>query len=180
MPMNQAWILFALLLAIWCVLGAVLWVEETSAGGAAAHPHFQTMDQGGSGQLRHGPLLGQALALGVLEIAVFVAFLGFGIGNRPGAERLRRRLLLGGLLYTGVFALVVWTYQNFLAGDQEVFIGPFPAPTALMLFGMYLAPYYFVILYVVSFDRWIARPEDLAAFQKLVAARRRHQGGEDD
>ncbi|MCH7728167.1 MAG: hypothetical protein IH991_17070 [Planctomycetes bacterium] len=44
-----------------------------------------------------------------------------------------------------------------------------------MLFGLWWVPFYFVVLYVVSFDRWIATPEDLEKFERLVAASRRRE-----
>jgi hypothetical protein len=137
------------------------------------------MEQGGSGPDRHGHLLTYGWVLGLLEIAVFVGFLAFGTRRQGEANPLRSRFLIGGLVYAGVFTLIILTYRNFLAGDQQVFLGWFPAPTSLMLFGMYLAPYYFVVLYVVSFDSTIARPEDMERFQEMVTERRRRQGGSD-
>ena len=47
-----------------------------------------------------------------------------------------------------------------------------------MLFGLWWVPFYFVVLYVVAFDRWIVTPEDLEKFERLVAASRQREANE--
>ncbi len=175
---KHALILFVLLLAMWVIVGIAVMTEEGNAGHGIEHPQFHTMDHGDTDPQRHGQMLVLAWILGLLQIATFVGFLAFGARRREGLGGMTGLFLLGGLLYAGVFTLMFLAYGASLQDAESAFIGPFPAPTAIMLFGLWWVPFYFVVLYVVSFDRWIATPEDLEKFERLVAASRQREANE--
>ncbi len=173
--MKQAWILFYLLAALWIVLGGVLLIGTGIADVGFAHAKFADMHQGGDGQARHGDVLSLGWVFGLLEIAVFVTCLALGArrGGKLGAMTVP--LFVGGILMASVFSGLLWAYRSFLSASEPAFLGPFPAPTALLVIGMWAAPLVFVVLYVVAFDRWIVTNEDLAALEKLVAENRRRK-----
>ena len=76
---------------------------------------------------------------------------------------------VGGIAYQAIFVMLFLAYHETLGGGEVAFIGSLPAATWWVLFGVYLIPYYFVALYVWSFDRWIVTPESLRKFDQLVA-----------
>ncbi len=170
--MKLPWILFALLLAMCCVLGYVLTIEETGAGHGVTHPRFSTMEVGGSGLERHAPILWWGWALGLLEICLFIGLLALGMRHRQVLGKRKWPLLLGGLLYGTVFTLLILSYQSYANSPFHPLFLSMPAPTAWMLYGLFGIPLYFHVLYVVSFDRWVLTPEDLERFHRLVAERR--------
>lgn len=179
--MKLAWILCCLWVLLLLVVGVVLFTEEKGATHGFKHPAVSAMDRGGSGLDRHEPLLIHGWLFGVLQISAFVGCLAFGARRQGRLGRLWWAFLIGGLLYVGVFTSMVLAYRDWIhsadPGDPA-FWGPFPTATTLMLFGLWAMPFYFVVLYVVVFDRWIFTKEDLQKFEELVAARRR--GQEDD
>lgn len=162
--MKRHHLLLLLLIALW-VVGVALALTPGSAPGST-HPVFGPMDASALPQANEQTwLLG--LIFGLLIIAVFVAMLGFGVGvHDPGPFRLW--LIVGGLLYAGTFVFLMFTFRDYEAGKRP-FLGAFPLPTTLVLFGLWPAPIFFAVLYVAGFKRWIMTPEDSERFQELVA-----------
>ena len=86
------------------------------------------------------------------------------------AERFyRRRMLLGGLIFEAVFAMMCLAYHNSLTDVEVAFIGPFPAGVSWLLFGMWIFPVFFILLYVVFFERWILPLRSVNRFAELTA-----------
>jgi hypothetical protein len=46
-----------------------------------------------------------------------------------------------------------------------------PLPTAWMIYGLWAAPVFFIVLYATAFDRWTYTDADRARFAELLAAR---------
>ncbi len=170
--MKLAWILLGLLLAMWIVVGVAIWMGESEVGHGFKHPQVAAMDRGGSGLQRHEHVLVWGWLCGLLEISVFVACLMLGSRRGRRLGPIVWPLVIGGAIFGGMFTLLIAAYRNYLYASDPVFLGPFPLPTALMIFGMWGVPLLFVILYVVAFDRWIFTLDDALKFQELVAARK--------
>ena len=170
--MKLPWVFFALLLAMCFLVGYVFTVEESTLGHGFTHPEFGTMQRGGDGVERHAEVLWCGWLFGVLEISVFVAMLALGLRHR--GELLERKwpLLFGLLLYMGVFTLIILTYQAYAAADSRPLFLSLPAPSAWMLYGLWGVPLYFHGLYVLFFDRWVLKGEDLDRFRQIVEAKR--------
>ena len=172
------WTIIGLLIVMWAVVVFILLVPEVPNGHGFEHSRFQTMDQGGDGAQRHGPLLIAGWLFGSILIALFVSLLAWGTVVDPGRQDAQRQqrgrfdmrltaLFLGGVIYEGVFAAMCAAYRNSLTAAEASFIGPFPAGVSWLLFGVWLVPGIFIAFYVVFFHRWILPPstlQTLAAF----------------
>ena len=177
-PSRLPVVLFGLLLALCLTLALAVVVEpEGSAGGpgslagpvsasGAAHPRFPSMDHGGSGPGRHGPVLWLAWAFGILQLALVVGCLALGA---PRA-RVRARLVAGGLVLAAIVTMMVVSYSDYLADPGAAFLD-LPVPTAWFLYGFWPAQFLVVGLYVLLFDREIVTGRDLEQFRAIVARR---------
>jgi hypothetical protein len=114
-------------------------------------------------------LLAGVWLVGALQIAVYLCLLGLGLAKPKGLGPLRVPLLLGGLLHTGIFSWMILAHVYPIAPS----LWSFPPPTVVMVFFLWiLPPFYFVILYVVVFDRWILTDESHRSFREFVQSRR--------
>ena len=184
-PSRLPVVLFGLLLALCLTLALAVAVEpDGSAGGpgpvagagsvsasGATHPRFPSMDHGGSGSGRHGPVLGLAWAFGILQLALVVGCLALGA---PRA-RVRVRLVAGGLVLAAIVTMMVVSYRAYLADPDAAFLD-LPVPTAWFLYGFWPAQFLVVGLYVLLFDREIVTRRDLHRFREILA-RRAQPGG---
>jgi len=166
-PNMKLWVPAILLLALWAVVLMILWTPQVPNGHGFQHATFAAMDQGGDGANRHGPLFIAGWLLGSLLIAFFVSLLFFGTESR--AHWLP--FFLGGLIYEGVFGMLCLSYWKSLSDSAAVFLGPFPASVSWLLFGIWLIPAVFVVLYVAFFRRWIFPIESAREFGRLVEQR---------
>lgn len=164
------WIPAALLIALWVIVLAILSTPEAPAGYGLAHSKFAAMDQGGNGAARHSSLMITGWIFGGLQIAAFVALLAWVSGTKPcRADGRRTVFLLGGLIFEAVFAMMCLAYHNSLTDVEVAFIGPFPAGVSWLLFGMWIFPVFFILLYVVFFERWILPLRSVNRFAELTA-----------
>ena len=180
-PDLRAWGLAVLLALLWALVLTALLTPEIPNGHGFQHSRFSAMDQGGDGELRHESLLLIGWMLGSVVIALFVFVLAWGtVGEasslaaprRPRAGRADLRwlmFLLGGLIYEGVFGLMCYAYRQSLIESEVAFLGPFPAGVSLQVFGVWLIPWIFIVLYVLFFNRWIMPPDTRRRFADLVA-----------
>ena len=169
----RRWYPAIVLLALWTAVLVVLLTPEVPDGHGFAHDRFQAVDQGGSGQERHENVLLAGWFLGAIVIALFVCLLAWAAQtprDDSGLDRLRTwAFLLGGFLFEGVFTLMCLAYHKSLAHPADpAFLGPFPAGTSWMMFGIWLVPGFFIVLYVVFFNRWILPPDRLQRFEQRI------------
>ena len=169
--------LFCLLLAMDVVLAIALTVDEVPGDRCMDHATYPTMSQAPDGLERHGHVLWLGGAFGVLQILVYAGCIAFSVRRATAADPLKWVLLIGALLHVGAFVAMMLTYQRYLHQDHPGMILGFPAPTAWMLFGMWAAPLFFVLVYYLTFDRWVITPSDLARFHELIEAKRKRKQG---
>ena len=161
--------LLALLASLSLVLGALILNGARSDWGPVEHPRFPTMERSGWSWESNDPLLACVWLVGTLQIAAYLCLLGLGLAGREGSGPLRVPLLLGGLLHAGIFSWMILAHVFPIAPS----LWSFPPPTVVMVFFLWiLPPVYFVILYVVSFDRWILTDETDRRFRRLVESRK--------
>ena len=181
------WIAGILLVALWAVVLTILLTPEIPQGHGFEHTRFSEMDQGGDGTERHESLLIPGWIFGSVLIALFVSLLAWGTADEPSrtdtteSSRARKSyarvgaFVFGGLIYESVFGMLCLVYRDSLADPDVAFAGPFPAGVSWLLFGIWLIPGLFIVLYVVFFHRWILPPENSQRLAQLVARRRRLQ-----
>ncbi len=177
-PSRLPIVLFGLLLALCLTLALAAVVEPAASGdgtgldagsgavsaGGATHARFPSMDHGGSGPRRHGPVLALAWVFGILQIAFVVGCLALGV--RRG--RMRARLAAGGLVLALIVTMTVVSYRGYLDDPHASFLA-LPLPTAWFLYGFWPAQFLVVALYVLLFDREIVTRRDLDRFREVLA-----------
>lgn len=184
-------VLFGLLLAMCAVITVFFFIEEVpfeeAPGGAqgekvylghgVTHERFPSMDQGGSGEARHEKIFWPALAFGVLQLAFMVALMIFGARREERAGPLLTPLVIGGALWIVVFTLLMLSYRGFMGEGEHALILGFPAPTAWFIYGFWPFQVFFVVVYIMAFNRLLITDDDMARFQEILAAKKRQDGG---
>ena len=171
-----------LLFAAWLVVFVVFMTPQSPAGYAIPHARIPEMDQGGPGLERHREVFVSGWVFGSIQIAGFVSLLAWVIlpadgKSSAGQPRFSLRegaFFLGWVVFESVFSMMCWTYyRSVTEAEPLAFLGSFPMATGLLIYGMWLTPGIFIVLYVVFFDRWIISPKKLESFHQLVATARR-------
>ena len=175
--MKLHWLLFGLLLALCLVVIGLFTLDEIPPGQTAgyAHDRFPEMDQGGPGQRRHAPLMALAWCFAALQTTFLVVCLALGV--TPGARRRRLALPLavGGVLFVAVVTMIFLSYQQYLVEETHALVLSLPETTAWYLYGFWPFQFFFVVLYVAVFSQTIVSADDRAAFQAILAAKRRRE-----
>ena len=177
--MKLPWLLFGLLLAMCVVVGGLFTLDEQPPGQTAGYAHdlFPEMDQGGSGRERHTPVIWLAWGFAALQTVFLVLCLALGIPPGDRRRRLAVPLTIGGVLFVGVVTMIFLSYQRYMVEETHALIFSFPTTTAWYLYGFWPIQLFFVVLYVAFFSHTIVSPDDREAFQTLLAAKRRDEGG---
>ena len=179
------WLPLALLLAMWVLVLAIFvtfFIEQPQNSHGFQHPTIPHMDQGGDGRERHSPVLFLGWLLGSVMLAIFICLLVWGvIGSNHGRNDSDPPtpawrdgyffwgFLIGGLLYEGAFTMLCLSYYRSLENSATTaFWGPFPIATSWMVFGIWLTPAVFVLLYILFYYRWILPSDTLQRFETLV------------
>lgn len=166
--MKISVILFAILIGMCLLLGYAFVTEEPDEASGFQHPDYASMHRGGDGVERHAPIFWMGWMLGVLQIVFFVTLLAFGARKTRSFPLETRALVAGALVYIGFFSWMMISYSGFAADPGEELVLAFPAPTALMLYGVGFAPLFFIVLYLWRFEPWIIDDEELEGFLERV------------
>ena len=174
--MDRAWIIFAILISLCCVMSVMMFLDPGENGHGVVHPQYSSMQIGGDTDRHNGSILSLGWLFGILQILFFVSLLTFGIHR----DRLRPAgFILGGLSFLLVFTMIIITYQLSLGNASPQITGGLPLPSALMVYGLGGTPLIFSVLYIMKFDTWILTPEDLEQFQSILD-RKKTTGRDDD
>ena len=182
MTSRLHWVLFALLLAMCAAVGAAFVVAggppPAAADGTAypragyPHPEFPSMDAGGPGAVRHGPVIAIAWAFAVLQTAFLVGCLAFGVRRRGRVGPIGWRLAGCGVGMAGIFTAVFLTYAAYMAAPSPGLVLGLPVPTAWFLYVLWPFELAFVLVFVLGFRAAVVDDETLARFRAIVDARR--------
>lgn len=176
-------ILFAALIGLCAVVGALFIIEEqphletsddgvvtiTPQGHGVAHPQFKTMLSGGDGEARYVPIWWLAWAFALLQVTFFMALLALGVLKKGSLGPLLRPLLVGWLIFAGIFTGLIVAHARYVGTAEHALVFGFPAPTAWMIYGVWVFPAAFVVLYLVTFDRWGFTKADETRLAELAA-----------
>jgi len=158
-------------LAGMCVaVGLLFFISEPPGGHGTAHARFaDTMNQGSTGFDRLGGVRWLGLAFALLQAVFFVVVLFLGTKERGS---LRGWFAAVGFLYLAMFTALVIAEAAYAQGSARDIVLGFPLPTAIMVYGVGGTPILFSMFYLLQFDRWILKPEDLQRIQELARQRR--------
>jgi hypothetical protein len=175
--MNLDKALLAILLAMLAVIGVAFLIPEEPGGQGITHPEFTTMQRGGPGPERHERILWVGWFFGFLQMLLCVGLMAFG-ARKAGLLRGAGGPLLGcAALQITIWTCLVLAYRGFMHGGGRALFLALPAPTAVLMYGLWPVAIVFTLCFVIGFKRWVLSDEDLAAFERLVTERRRRMTG---
>ena len=135
-------LLYALLAAcapLLVMLGMGIFMPTPAGIDPTPHPNFESMLSSGSAAPGGLPIILVGWATGLLIIVMIGIFLL--IGEAPTAKRLRRWIVGGTAVYGLIFCALMLSYLDFLEGGPLEIFGGLPAPTAWMMYGVWLFPW---------------------------------------
>lgn len=179
-------VLFASVLGMSLLLVAAYFMgerpyEDTVQDGAAQrvykghgvdHPHHTAMQQGGDGLARHRHLMWLGWACAMLLVVFLIGALLLGMSKKQSQGPVRLPLIVGGILFAGLFSMVFLTYPGYMAEASAKPLLGFPEPTTWMLLGIWTFPAFFIAFFIFSFDRWYVCEEDLKRFKEILKKHR--------
>ena len=183
-PSRLPLLLFGLLLALCVVLALAFVIEEvpfedvpTAAGEGmervytghgTAHSRFPSMDHGGPGGERRGPVWWLGLSFGLLQLGLIFGCLALPVKR---LERVRTPLVLCGIVLAAIFVVMAVTYRGYVGDATPPLLLSLPIPTAWFLYAFWPAQFLVVALYVLVYHRSIVTSRDMARFREILAAR---------
>ncbi len=109
-----------------------------------------------------------SLLYGLCVIVCFLFALWVG-GMRNGKlGPMLRWVLLGFLIYFLIYLSLTYTWWNSSGAPPTKYIGGFPPASAWMIYGMWLFPFVFMVLYICYFPNWIYTDEDDSRFNQIL------------
>ena len=161
--------IFVLLLLLLGGLLALMALPEPAAVTGDAHPLVDGMRIGGDGLARLGGA--RWLIAGLQGIVILLVYALIALSVAPARRTARFWVLLGvGCgLSLAVWVAMVLTYFAVLEGRDPGELAGYPAATAFMLYGVFLAGSYLCALYSFGFRRFVLTEEDEAAYEALRA-----------
>jgi len=161
--------LLAVVLGVAAILFAAALLPSHPAATGAPHPTFETMAHGGPGETRTGVLLLAGWAYGAASLLFFALCFAFGLRKPGGLGPVRTPLIAGVVLHQLVWLALVLAYASYAGDPAPRIVLGFPIPTAVMLYGLWPFPVYFVLLYLYFFDRFVFTADDQRRVDELVA-----------
>ena len=138
---------------------------------AIPHSSYLTMEEGGPGLERNGPVFWLGCAFGLLQLVFYTFCFLLGMKKRSGPGPTVRPLLLGGLGWAAVWSGLFWSYYSYMTEGGGSFVLGLPPATAWMLYGAWPYPVFFALYFIYIFHSWFLREEDLQRFQQLLLKR---------
>ena len=155
------------------LLVVAIWLGDVPGAAGGPHSDVPQMQHGGPSADRTGPLLAVGTLFGAAQIVFFGICFALGMRRRDGLSALRKPLLVGIALYLCLWMAVVLSYASYATDPASAgrWLG-LPIPTAILLFGFWPFPVYFVGLYLRFFERNVMDDAALDAFRKRIAGLR--------
>ena len=171
--MKLPGVIFALLVALCLLTLSASFSSEPPNGAGLPHAEIESMRAGGSGELRHQPLLVLGFAIGAVQVALFVCLLGLGLRKGGRLRGSGHILALGAAMYGAAWSGLMLSYSAYLDDPAPALWLWFPAPTAWMLYALGLVPLVFAWAYYRGFERFVYSAEDAEEFRALLERARR-------
>ncbi len=118
-----------------------------------------------------------AVLFGLLLIAVMGLSNFIGLTRKKSTGRLRKITSIGVCVFGITWVLVKLTDDAYLNDPNPTFIGGFPIPTALLVYGLGVFAVVMIPVYYYFFDSDIFDEEDQEKFETLLKQSRDRVGG---
>lgn len=164
-------VLMLCLVGMCVVVGLLIYISEPEGAHGSTHSQFaSTMNRGSTGSDRLTEVRWLGLVFALLQVTLFVVCLLLGFKqHRP----VLGWFAIGGLFYGAAFGALVVAESAYVHADVRNIVLGFPLPTAIMIYGVGGVPIMFSVFYVLRFDQWFLKPQDLQRIDELLAQRRR-------
>lgn len=162
------WFLLFLLSFLFLTGLIIASTPPTNASGKA-HSQFSSMQESGESVITSTfpKWLAYTFGAGIIGLFAFSAILGIRRGKKEKNPKIFQYLFIGFGLYFLMYALMLLAYQGYHYETAESYFLGFPIPTAWMLFGVGLIPFFMTYFYVTRFDEWVISPEEIEEFKKI-------------
>ncbi len=171
--MRWPLLLLGLLTAMAAVVIAAVVIGEPPGARGVENATFSTMLDGEPGSEgdtpRHERILPAGWLFGVLIMAFAAALLAWGYRRRGGTGWV---VLAVFVVQAVCFSTVMIAYASYMREPSPALWGALPEPTAWLVYLFWPSQFGFLVLYVVTFDRWFWTPDDESRFQAIL----RHDG----
>ena len=174
--------LFLLIVLFAFVLLAILLSDVLPGSSGMLHPEFKTMLKGGPSiaASARGRWLALFFGIGIILFFVTGIFIGLASRNKLVRDQARKPLLIGAVAYLLVFISLTLSYWSYHDTGSSIYLGGFPLPTGILLYGVTLLPVVFTILYVRNFGTWVLTGEELERFHEINRKRKARLGNTED
>ncbi len=153
-------------------------VSTVSHAHGYPHPDYSTMSVGGPGAERAAPILWLSWALGTLICIFFVGCLAFGARKHERVGSFAIPLILGGIVYVGVWTMMFVTYRTYMNGDTGGRFLLLPIPMAWMIYGVWLVPAFFILNYIFAFNKQFWNDDLHREFDAILERSRNRDNGD--
>jgi len=170
--MKLSCVVLGILLTLCGLLAALFIIGEAPGGLNMPHPVNPDMLQGRPGIETQSHIKWLGYAFGIIQFFFFAALILFCLDKQGRLKKLQSPLLLATALCITALALTMAAYWAFARDGAGQLFGGFPLPTALMLYALWPMQLFFVMIYVIYYDKAIFTPEDNDTFQAILSSGR--------
>ena len=167
--MRWPLLLLGLLTAMAAVVLAAAVIGEPPGARGVENATFSTMLDGEPGSEgdtpRHERILPVGWLFGVLIMAFAAALLAWGYRRRGGDGWVVPAIFV---VQAVCFSTVMIAYASYMREPSPALWGALPEPTAWLVYLFWPSQFGFLVLYVVTFDRWFWTPDDESRFRAIL------------
>lgn len=113
--------------------------------------------------------------IGIYGVFMFVLLLGTQKKDITIQKKFHRVILIGIVLHTVVYCLMVYTWWDYVATNSFDYFGGLPIPTAFMVYGVLTMPLFITFFYIKNFNFWVISEDEMVTFRKIVDNRRERE-----
>ena len=140
---------------------------QTAWDSPEPHPTIPAMEVGGERLVDDA----NHWALGIVFGGTIILMFSASLLLAPEVRRrfkLRAAIYATSVLFLTIFFAMMLLFRSYAIAETPTLFGPFPAPTTLMLFGVWCVPMIFAAIYSLGFNAWFSKDEDLSAEDDLA------------
>lgn len=156
-------------LMIFCGVTIYFLIDDPPADiNGTVHEDYPSMLRSGSTMLWHHASKWLGLSYGICVIICFLFSLWIGGMRKGRLGPMVNQVMPAFLIYLLIFLALTVTWWNTSGVSPTTYIGGFPSASAWMIYGMWLFPFAFTVLYIFYFPSWIYTPSDAKQFEEIL------------